>query len=75
MRTGLGEIESRRAGKYVVNLGVGGRGGKRGIFLCIECASVICRWCFFMRLQNAPTKTKHHEGLLNFWLMTRVRIL
>lgn len=46
MRTGLGEIESRRAGKYVVNLGVGGRGGKRGIFLCIECASVICRWCF-----------------------------
>lgn len=35
MRTGLGESGSRRAGKYVANLGVGGSGGKRGIF-CIE---------------------------------------
>lgn len=33
MRTGLGERGSRRAGKYVANLGVGGSGGKRGIFL------------------------------------------
>lgn len=37
MRTGLGERGSRRAGKYVANLGVGGSGGKRGIFLNRAC--------------------------------------
>lgn len=35
MRTGLGERESRRAGKYFENLGVGGSGGKRGIFFFV----------------------------------------
>lgn len=48
MRTGLGESGSRRAGKYVANLGVGGSGGKRGIF-CIECVYFYstCRWSSF----------------------------
>lgn len=79
MRTGLGERESRRAGKYFENLGVGGSGGKRGIFF-------LYRVCLLSQLfvdgvfYETPecthkSKTLQHEDVSNFWLMTRVRIL